>query len=233
MHNTETGRTDARRVILIGPPGAGKGTQAHLIASELAVPHISTGDLFRHHVGEGTEWGQRAKTHLDKGELVPDELTLAMVQTRLGDSDARAGFLLDGFPRTLDQARFLSVRLDQAGIAGVDAVVEMRVAEDEIIRRLSGRRVCARCGASWHVEFTPSRSAGICDHCGGSLLQREDDREASIRRRLTIYAEQTTPVIDFYHRQDLLVRIDATGPVSTVHSSLIAALTVHGKDRLG
>jgi adenylate kinase len=210
-------------VVLIGPPGAGKGTQARTITLHLAVAHISTGDIFRHNVREGTVLGRQAKSYMDSGELVPDELTMAMVRSRLEEDDAARGFLLDGFPRNLDQAEHLEETLRQAG-QSVDLVLEFQVPADEIVRRLAGRRTCGECGRISHLEFSPSRVDGICDPCGGRLHQRDDDREDSIRRRLELYEQQTAPLVGFYDRSGILVRIDASGPAEVVGDLVADAL---------
>lgn len=221
---TQAERGGHRRVIVLGAPGSGKGTQAQSIVSHLAVPHLSTGDIFRRNVGEGTALGQQVKGYMDSGELVPDELTLAMVRQRLEDRDAADGFLLDGFPRSVAQARFLEEVLGEAGTA-IDAVLEMHVAEEEILRRLAGRRTCASCGESWHVDFEPPRRAGTCDACGGPLFQRDDDREDAVRRRLELYAQHTSPLVAFFRARGVLTRIEASGSLDAVSSRTLAALT--------
>jgi adenylate kinase len=222
--STEVGRHgEPRRVVLIGPPGAGKGTQAQAIASRLAVPHISTGDIFRRHLREGTALGNEAKTYMDNGDLVPDELTVAMVSDRLEDDDAVHGFLLDGFPRNPDQAKHLDEILQRNGTS-VDVVVELRVPEDEVVRRLAGRRTCGECGQVSHVEFNPTRVGGLCDACGGPLYQRDDDREDSIRRRMELHGQQTAPLVAGYEEQEVLVRVDAIGSVDVVGSKVLTAL---------
>lgn len=227
---TETSRTTAeakqdipRRVILVGPPGAGKGTQAHTLANHLGVAHISTGDLFRRHVGDRTVLGEWAQTFMVRGELVPDEITLEMVRDRLAEDDAAGGFLLDGFPRTLEQAVFLQQLLRRSG-TDIDGVLEMHVGEDEIVRRLAGRRTCRECDRSWHLEFDPPRVEGSCDACGSALAQRDDDREEAIRRRLDLYAQETRPLLGFFRELGLLVRIDASGPVAEVRERAISAV---------
>jgi adenylate kinase len=211
------------RLVLVGPPGAGKGTQAQFIASHLSVPKISTGDIFRAHVSQGTPLGQEAKRYMDAGDLVPDEVTIAMVKTRLLDSDAVDGFLLDGFPRNELQAESLDASLAAAGIA-LDVVLELVVDDDEVVRRLSGRRTCSDCAHVWHLLFDPPALEGICDHCGGKLFQRDDDREETIRHRLDVYAEQTAPLVGYYASQGLLEGLDATGPVEDVTARAVAAL---------
>lgn len=212
------------RVVLVGPPGAGKGTQASAIAERFGIPKISTGDIFRANVSKGTPLGLEAKKYMDAGELVPDEVTIAMVRDRLAEPDAAGGFLLDGFPRTVAQAEALDGILGDLG-AGLDAVLDMEADEEEVVRRLSGRRSCRNCGRIWHVEYDPPTQAGVCDACGGELYQRDDDHAETIRRRLEVYAEQTAPLVGYYAERGLLERIDAVGPVSEVGDRAIAALT--------
>ena len=211
------------RLVLVGPPGAGKGTQAQFIAAQFAIPKISTGDIFRANVSEGTELGMTAKKYMDAGDLVPDEVTSAMVRERLKEDDALDGFLLDGFPRTVPQAETLDEILGGLGV-GVDVVLELVVDDEEVIRRLSGRRTCRSCGHIWHVDFDPPTREGICDDCGGELFQRDDDKPDTVRHRLEVYAEQTAPLIAYYAEQGVLVGIDATGPVDDVTERAIAAL---------
>ena len=211
------------RIVLVGPPGAGKGTQAHFIASHLAIPRISTGDIFRYNVANNTELGAKAKEYMDRGDLVPDEVTVAMVRDRLSEDDAKAGFLLDGFPRNVPQAETLKKMLAEMDQKLV-VVLELVVDEDEVVRRLSGRRTCRRCQRVWHVLYEPSSRPGICDDCGGELFQRDDDREDTIRHRIEVYQEQTAPLIAFYADEGILVGIDATGPVEEVTSRGLAAL---------
>ncbi|MCC5579305.1 adenylate kinase [Microtetraspora sp. AC03309] len=211
------------RVVLVGPPGAGKGTQAQFIASHLSIPKISTGDIFRANVSGGTELGKLAKEYMDRGDLVPDEVTVAMVRDRLGEDDAQQGFLLDGFPRNVPQAQILQKMLAEFG-TGLDIVLELIVNDEEVVRRLAGRRTCRSCGKVWHVDFDPPSVAGVCDACGGELFQRDDDREETIRRRLEVYQEQTSPLINFYSDEGILVRVNATGPVDEVTRRAMAAL---------
>ena len=211
------------RIVLVGPPGAGKGTQAQFIASHLAIPKISTGDIFRHNVTNGTPLGVQAKEYMNRGDLVPDEVTIAMVHDRLGEDDAQAGFLLDGFPRNVPQAETLKKML--AGWeTRLDIVLELVVDDDEVVRRLSGRRTCRKCGRIWHVLFDPPARAGQCDDCGGELFQRDDDREQTIRHRLDVYAQQTQPLIAFYADEGTLLGIDATGPVEEITDRAMTAL---------
>jgi adenylate kinase len=211
------------RVVLVGPPGAGKGTQAQFIASHLAIPKISTGDIFRFNVSTGTELGRLAKSYMDRGDLVPDEVTVAMVSSRLQEDDAQAGFLLDGFPRNVPQAETLQKMLTEWDVR-LDVVVELVVDDDEVVRRLSGRRTCRRCGRVWHVLFDPPARGELCDDCGGELFQRDDDRERTIRHRLDVYQLQTQPLIAFYADEGTLLGIDATGPVEEITDRALGAL---------
>jgi adenylate kinase len=211
------------RIVLVGPPGAGKGTQAQFIASHLAIPKISTGDIFRSNVSQGTPLGRQAKEYMDRGDLVPDEVTIAMVRDRLGEEDAADGFLLDGFPRNVPQAETLKKQLldwDQR----LTVVLELVVDEDEVVRRLSGRRTCRRCERVWHIMFDPPTREGICDACGGELFQRDDDREETVRHRLEVYKKQTAPLVAYYADEGILIGIDATGPVEEVTERALAAL---------
>ncbi len=216
------------RLVLVGPPGAGKGTQAQFIAAHRTVPKISTGDIFRANVSRGTELGIAAKAYMDVGDLVPDEVTIEMVRDRLGEEDAARGFLLDGFPRTVPQAETLDAILDFGGHAPLDVVLELVVDDDEVVRRLSGRRTCRTCNRVWHVDFDPPAKEGVCDVDGGALYQRDDDREETIRHRLDVYAEQTAPLVSFYATRGILVGLDATGPVDDVTDRAIDALRRFG-----
>ncbi|MFI0356265.1 adenylate kinase [Actinomadura sp. 9N407] len=210
------------RIVLVGPPGAGKGTQAQFIASHLSIPKISTGDIFRANVSGGTELGKQAKKFMDRGDLVPDEVTIAMVRDRLAEDDAGHGFLLDGFPRNVPQAETLKKILAEWD-SRLDIVLELVVDEDEVVRRLSGRRTCEQCGRIWHVDFDDKKD-DICDECGGHLFQRDDDKEEVVRHRLEVYQEQTSPLVKFYADERILVGIDATGPVEEVTNRALAAL---------
>ncbi|GAA3444027.1 adenylate kinase [Planomonospora venezuelensis] len=213
------------RLVLVGPPGAGKGTQAQFIASNLSIPKISTGDIFRANVSGGTELGKLAKEYMDRGDLVPDEVTIAMVRDRLSEDDAQEGFLLDGFPRNVPQAEILKKMLAEFGVA-LDIVLELVVDEDEVVRRLAGRRTCSQCGRIWHVDFDDKKD-DICDACGGSLYQRDDDKEETVRRRLEVYQEQTAPLVSYYAEEELLVGVDAAGPVEEVTRRAMEALAPH------
>jgi adenylate kinase len=207
----------------VGPPGAGKGTQAQFLASHLSIPKISTGDIFRDNVSHGTALGRRAQKYMERGDLVPDEVTIAMVTDRLADDDTQAGFLLDGFPRNLPQAETLKKML-ASWDTRLDVVLELVVDDDEVVRRLSGRRGCRRCGRIWHVVFDPPVETGICDDCGGELFQRDDDREMTIRHRLEVYQQQTTPLVSFYADEGTLLGLDATGPVDEITERALNAL---------
>ncbi|MEV0727981.1 MULTISPECIES: adenylate kinase [Polymorphospora] len=215
------------RLVLVGPPGAGKGTQAEFIAAHLSVPKISTGDIFRANVSQGTPLGVEAKRYMDAGKLVPDEVTINMVRGRLAEPDAAEGFLLDGFPRTTPQAAALDKLLADLGTA-LDLVMELVVDDDEVIRRLSGRRTCRGCGKIWHVEFDATTREGVCDRCGADLFQRDDDKAETIAERLVEYAHKTAPLVDYYGAQGKLVGIDATGPVEDVTVRAIDALRSYG-----
>jgi len=215
------------RIVLVGPPGAGKGTQAEYIAAHLSVPQISTGDIFRSNVAQGTPLGVAAKRYMDAGQLVPDEVTINMVRERLAEADAADGFLLDGFPRTVPQAAALDKMLADLGTQ-LDLVLELVVDDDEVIRRLSGRRQCRGCGKIWHVEFDATSKEGVCDRCGGQLYQRDDDKPEVIAERLRVYSRDTAPLVDYYGAQGKLVGIDATGPVEDVTTRAIDALRSYG-----
>jgi adenylate kinase len=203
------------RVILLGPPGAGKGTQAAAVKDGFRIPHISTGDMLREHVKEGTELGRKAKEYMDGGKLVPDDLIIAMMEDRLSKEDCAGGFLLDGFPRTLPQAEALDRLLSKMGIK-LDGVVLLDVSDDVVVERLSGRRVCRSCGAIYHVSFHPSSKGDLCEACGGELYQRDDDREEVIRRRLKVYHEQTAPLESYYEGKGLLRRVSGEGATDAV-----------------
>ena len=216
------------RLVLVGPPGAGKGTQAQFIAEERGIPKISTGDIFRANVSQGTELGLAAKAYMEAGDLVPDQITIDMVRARLDEPDVAKGFLLDGFPRNVPQAQVLDDILAETGHAPLDVVLELVVDDDEVVRRLSGRRTCRTCNHVWHVDFDPPEAPGRCDIDGGELYQRDDDREQTIRHRLDVYAEQTAPLVSFYAARGVLVGLDATGPVDDVTERALEALRRFG-----
>jgi adenylate kinase len=217
------------RLVLVGAPGAGKGTQAKFVAKHFSVPAISTGDIFRANIAAKTELGRRAKRFMDAGDLVPDEVTIGIVRDRLSQDDAQNGFLLDGFPRTLAQAEALRDMLDDLGTP-LDVVLELQVDDDEVVRRLSGRRTCRQCGHVWHVEFDPPAKEGVCDVDAGELFQRDDDKPDTIRRRLEVYSEQTAPLVGFYEQAGLLRSITAQGPVDEITERAIGALSSVGAD---
>lgn len=212
------------RLVLVGPPGAGKGTQAQFLASHYSIPHISTGDIFRANLKEGTQLGMEAKTFMDRGDLVPDSVTNEMVRDRLGKADVANGFLLDGFPRNVAQAEVLRAILAEKRTP-LSAALELSVETAEIILRLSGRRVCRNCGKVWHIEFDKTSDPQKCDTCQGELYQREDDKEEVITRRLQVYQDQTAPIISFYRTEGLLITISATGSVSDITERAISALS--------
>lgn len=211
------------RLVLVGPPGAGKGTQAVHLAEYFAIPHISTGDIFRANIKGATDLGLLAKSYMDKGELVPDSVTNDMVADRLTQADTKTGFLLDGYPRNVDQAKFLDGVLAERNIP-LQAVLEFQLDNSEIVKRLSGRRVCKSCGAIFHVIFEKPKSEGVCDKCGGELYQRDDDKEAVIQNRLDVYDAQTAPIINYYKSSNLLKTISAAGDVSAISANAIATL---------
>ena len=211
------------RLILVGPPGAGKGTQAVHLAAHFGIPHISTGDIFRSNIKGETELGKLAKSYMDAGNLVPDSVTNEMLKDRISHDDASNGFLLDGYPRNVGQAEFLADLLAE-NLISLDAVLELLIAHDDIIRRLSGRRTCRNCGASSHTISDMPKVDGVCDNCGGELYQREDDKEEVVTHRLNVYTEQTEPIIDFYRQLGILKVISAVGDVAEISARAIAAL---------
>ncbi|MFH9659264.1 adenylate kinase [Streptomyces sp. NPDC017248] len=212
------------RIVLVGPPGAGKGTQAVRLAEKLAIPHISTGDLFRANISRQTELGRLAKSYMDAGNLVPDEVTIAMAKDRMEQPDAAQGFLLDGFPRNVQQAGALDELLRTERIT-LDAVLDLEVPEDEVVKRIAGRRICRNDSAHvFHVTYSPPKQDGVCDVCGGELYQRDDDSEDTVRKRLEVYHTQTEPIIDYYKAQGLVVTISSLGPVDEITQRALEAL---------
>ena len=211
------------RLVLVGPPGAGKGTQAEFIAAHFDIPKISTGDIFRANVSGGTELGKQAKKFMDAGDLVPDEVTNAMVRDRIAEDDATDGFLLDGFPRNVSQAHELDDMLTSI-TTGLSVVLDLDVDHDEVVRRLSGRRTCKKCGHVWHIDYDHPERENRCDRCGGELYQRDDDMPDTVRHRLEVYSAQTAPLIEFYREREQLVAIDALGTVEDVTERAIDAL---------
>ncbi|GFO66222.1 adenylate kinase [Geomonas paludis] len=210
-------------LILLGPPGVGKGTQAKLLIDRFGIPQISTGDILRAAVKELTPMGIKAKGFMDSGALVPDEVVIGIVEERLAQPDCQKGFILDGFPRTVPQADALSQVLTGIG-KKIDHVVSLSVDKDELLKRLTGRRACSKCGAGYHVDFAPSKVAGICDACGGELFQREDDKEETILNRLAVYEAQTSPLISYYQGAGLLRSVNGLGSVEGIQAEIVAIL---------
>lgn len=206
-------------IILMGLPGAGKGTQASKIIKKYPIPHISTGDMFRLAIKNGTELGKEAKSYMDKGELVPDEVTIGIVKERLSQSDAKDGFLLDGFPRTVEQAEALNGIMKELGTQ-IDRTVYVEVAEEELMNRLTGRRICEVCGTTYHLVFNPPKQEGVCDLDGGKLYQREDDNPETVANRLEVNLQQTAPMLDFYEEQGVLVKVDGSRDIDEVFNDV-------------
>ena len=211
------------RVIFLGPPGAGKGTQADALAREWKVPHVATGDMLREAAARGTRLGVEAKRYMDTGALVPDDVVIGLVDERLGEGDAKSGAVLDGFPRTVAQAEALD-RLLAARGAQIDRVVYFDVPRAELLRRLTGRRVCRKCGATYHMVSAPPRTAGACDRCGGELYQREDDAETAVAKRLDVYATQTAPLLDYYRGRGILSDVRGEGAVADISAAIRKAI---------
>ena len=211
------------KLLIMGRPGAGKGTQAVNIREYYNIPHISTGDMFRAAIKNQTKLGMEAKAYMDKGALVPDEVTIGIVQERLLEDDCKKGFLLDGFPRTIAQAEALDVFLKENGIK-LDAVLDVNVPAEILVRRMVGRRVCKTCGATYHVEFNPSKVEGVCDNCGSPLIQRADDTEATAKNRLSVYDNQTAPLLDFYKKQNILKTVNGDQPLDKVFDDIKSVL---------
>lgn len=217
------GRGYPLKLLIMGPPGAGKGTQAEVLVKELDITHVSTGDMFRAAIKEGTAMGKKAKEYMDAGQLVPDEVVVGMVKERLSQPDCLKGFLLDGFPRTLPQADALSATLKSMGIK-LDGVINIEVPREKLMARLTGRRVCRSCGASYHVIFNPPAVADQCNACGGELYQRDDDNEATVGNRLDVYENQTAPLINYYKEQGVLVSVDGDQEIKQVLSEILTQL---------
>lgn len=210
-------------IILMGLPGAGKGTQASEIIKKYPIPHISTGDMFRKAIKDETELGKEAKSYMDLGELVPDEVTVGIVKERISEDDAKKGFLLDGFPRTIEQAEALNSILEELGRT-IDAVVNIEVPEEELMNRLTGRRICETCGTTYHLVFNPPKVEGICDIDGGKLYQREDDNPETVANRLEVNVKQSKPILEFYNQKGLLKNIDGSKHIDEVTSDVIEIL---------
>ena len=211
------------KLILLGPPGAGKGTQAKLLAERLSIPQISTGDMLRAAVRAGTPLGKQARAIMERGELVPDEIVIGLFRERAAQADAAGGFILDGFPRTVAQAEALRKMLSERG-ERINRVVSIEVPEEELVRRIAGRRTCRGCAAMVHVEHTPPKAAGKCDKCGGELYQRTDDNEETVRERLRVYRSQTEPLIAYYDPDALVRRVPGTGPIEAIFAAIRAAI---------
>ena len=211
------------RTVLLGPPGAGKGTQAVRIVEKYNIPHISTGDIFRENIKNGTELGKKAQEYMNKGELVPDDLVIEIATTRLLADDCKEGFLLDGFPRTVYQAEKLDAFLEEHGMK-LDKVIDIEVEKEELITRLTGRRVCKACGASFHVVNIPPKTEGICDNCGGELFQRADDTIETVENRIEVYIEQTMPLVDYYTAAGNIAVIDGALALDTVFDAIVEAI---------
>ena len=211
------------KIIMLGAPGAGKGTQAKKIAAEYSIPHVSTGDIFRANIKEGTELGVKAKSYIDSGNLVPDEITIAMLLDRIHQDDCKKGFVLDGFPRTIAQAVSLGEALDKLG-EKIDYAVEVDVPDSAILSRMSGRRVCLSCGSTYHIEFTPPTKENVCDSCEHDLVIRDDDKPETVKKRLEVYHELTSPLVDYYDKHGILKKVDGTKLPEEVFSNIIAML---------
>ena len=209
------------RIVFLGPPGSGKGTQGIALAERLGVPHISTGDILRAAIGEGTELGKKAAGYVESGRLVPDDLMVDLVADRLGEPDARKGFVLDGFPRTKEQAEALDRVLAGRG-ESLDAVLDLDVPDEVVVERLSGRRMCRGCGANYHVAFKPTSAEGVCDECEGELYRRKDDEPETIRKRLEVYHSRTAELVDYYRRSGMLETIDGDRPIEEIRSDMYA-----------
>ena len=211
------------KIIMLGAPGAGKGTQAKKIAEKYGIPHISTGDIFRANIKNQTELGRKAKAYMDQGALVPDELTLELIMDRFTNDDCKNGYVLDGFPRTIPQAEALTKALADKQDA-VDYAINVDVPGEAIVTRMSGRRACLACGGTYHIKFNPTKVEGICDACGGELVLRNDDKPETVQKRLDVYHEQTQPLIDYYQNQNILKEVDGTLPLEDVFQAIIAIL---------
>lgn len=211
------------KIIMLGAPGAGKGTQAKMIAEKYSVPHVSTGDIFRANIKNGTELGKEAKKYMDQGLLVPDELTVKILLDRVAQDDCKNGYVLDGFPRTIPQAQVLDKALSELDDA-IDYAINVDVPDENIIRRMGGRRACLTCGATYHVEHIPPKKEGICDACGSELVLRDDDKPETVKNRLDVYHKQTQPLIDFYEAKGILKSVDGTVPMENVFAAITEIL---------
>ena len=211
------------KIIMLGAPGAGKGTQAEMICEKYGLPHVSTGDIFRANIKNGTELGKEAKQYMDKGQLVPDELTVKILLDRVAQDDCKNGYVLDGFPRTVPQAEVLEEALNKLGDK-IDYAINVEVPDENIINRMSGRRACVNCGATYHVVYAPTKVEGICDKCGEKLILRDDDKPETVKSRLDVYHKQTQPLIEFYSKKNILKEVDGTVSMNDVFNSIVAIL---------
>ena len=211
------------KIVMLGAPGAGKGTQAKMIADKYAIPHISTGDIFRANISNGTELGKKAKTYMDQGLLVPDELVVDLVVDRVQQDDCKKGYILDGFPRTIPQAEALTEALKKLG-EKVDFAINVEVPDENIVKRMSGRRACVSCGSTYHIVYNPTKVEGVCDKCGNELILREDDKPETVKKRLDVYHEQTQPLIEYYTNEGVLVEVDGTKDMKDVFSAIVDIL---------
>ena len=208
---------------MLGAPGAGKGTQAKMIAEKYSIPHISTGDIFRANIKNGTELGKKAKSYMDKGQLVPDELTLDLIMDRFKQDDCKNGYVLDGFPRTIPQAEALDTALKAKG-EKVDFAIDVDVPDENIVKRMGGRRACVGCGATYHIQFNAPKVEGVCDTCGEKLILRDDDKPETVKNRLSVYHEQTQPLIDYYSKKGVLAEVDGTQAMDDVFNAIVNVL---------
>ena len=211
------------KIIMLGAPGAGKGTQAKKIAAKYEIPHISTGDIFRANIKNGTELGKKAKTYMDQGLLVPDELVVDLVVDRVNQDDCTKGYVLDGFPKTIPQAEALDAALEKMG-QKIDYAIDVDVPDENIINRMSGRRACVDCGATYHIVYAPTKKENICDNCGGGLILRDDDKPETVKKRLDVYHEQTQPLIDYYTKAGALRTVDGTIDIDEVFAAIVKIL---------
>lgn len=211
------------KIIMLGAPGAGKGTQAEKIAEKYNIPHISTGDIFRANIKEGTELGKKAKTFMDQGLLVPDSLTVDLLMDRISHEDCKKGYILDGFPRTIPQAESLAAALNEKGET-LDVALNVDVPDENIINRMAGRRACPTCGSTYHVVYAAPKKEGICDKCGSELILRNDDKPETVQKRLSVYHEQTKPLIDYYNNQKILATVDGTKDMEVVFQDIVKIL---------
>ena len=211
------------KIIMLGAPGAGKGTQAKKIAEKYHIPHISTGDIFRANIKNGTELGKKAKTYMDQGLLVPDELTVDLVIDRVGQDDCKDGYILDGFPRTIPQAECLDAALEKRG-EKVDFAINVEVPDENIVNRMSGRRACVGCGATYHIKYNPTKVDGVCDACGEKLVLRDEDKPETVQKRLGVYHDQTQPLIDYYTKSGVLKEVDGTVDMEDVFQAIVEIL---------